>query len=283
MFFSNEPDKFFPYAQIDIVQFPQGLGGDNIIENTFKGPLHQQLRDALRFIRNNIITERVIKYPDRAEADRFFNYPYAALEEALSNAVYHRAYDVREPIEVRIENDKIEIVSFPGPDRSVTLEGLKKYHVSNRRYRNRRIGEFLKELHLTEGRNTGFTKILNALKINGSPMPEFETDEDHSYFISRFFIHEGFVVQVEDEKSYVPEIKNERSLKEVLKEVDYSKVVAIAEEIDKKGYVTPTEAKSICGKSETTTWRYLNILLKTGYVISDGSTNNVQYKRCNKI
>ncbi|MBE6119130.1 MAG: winged helix-turn-helix transcriptional regulator [Erysipelotrichaceae bacterium] len=194
MFFSMEPDKFFPYTQIDVVQFPDGLGGNDIIENTFKGPIHQQLRAALQFIKNMIITEKVIKHPDRAEADRFFNYPFAAIEEALSNAVYHRAYDIREPIEVRVERDRIEIVSFPGPDRSVTQEGLKHYRVSNRRYRNRRIGDFLKELHLTEGRNTGFKKILDALEANGSPKPEFETDENHSYFISRLFIHEGFLV-----------------------------------------------------------------------------------------
>lgn len=98
-----KPDKFFLCTQIDIVQFPDGLGGDNIIENTFKGPIHQQLREAL--------------------------------EEALANAVYHRAYDIREPIEVRVEKEMIEIVSFPGyPDRSVTLEGLKRYKVSNRIY-----------------------------------------------------------------------------------------------------------------------------------------------------
>ena len=47
-------------------------------------------------------------------------------------------------------------------------------------------------MHLTEGRNTGFKKILNALKINSSPLPEFETDEDRTYFISRFFIHKSF-------------------------------------------------------------------------------------------
>lgn len=86
------------------------------------------------------------------------------MEEALANAVYHRAYDIREPIEVRVEKEMIEIVSFPGPDRSVTKEGLKRYKVSNRRYRNRRIGDILKELHLTEGRNTGFGKILRALE-----------------------------------------------------------------------------------------------------------------------
>ena len=51
----------------------------------------------------------------------------------------------------------------------------------------------MKELHLTEGRNTGFKKILDALESNGSPKPEFETDEDRSYFITRFFIHEGFL------------------------------------------------------------------------------------------
>lgn len=133
-----------------MVQFPSGLGGNDIIEKTFKGPIQQQLRDALQYIHNIIITEKVVKHPE------------------------------------------IEIVSFPGPDRSVTIEGLKNYRVSNRRYRNRRIGDFLKELHLTEGRNTGFKKILDALEANGSPKPEFETDDDRSYFITRLFIHEKF-------------------------------------------------------------------------------------------
>ena len=134
MFFNSEPDKYFPYAQIDVVQFPEGEGGDQIIEQTLKGPLHEQLRAALCYIRNVIITEKVVKYPDRAEADRFFNYPYAAIEEALANAVYHKAYDEREPIEVRVNHDMIEIISHPGPDRSVTLQGLKEFNVYSRRY-----------------------------------------------------------------------------------------------------------------------------------------------------
>ena len=84
-------------------------------------------------------------------------------------------------------------MSFPGPVRSVTIDQLKSYQVSNRRYRNRRIGEFLKELHLTEGRNTGFKKILDAIRDNGSPLPEFETDNDRSYFITRIHVHEAFL------------------------------------------------------------------------------------------
>lgn len=108
---------------------------------------------------------------------------------------------------MRVGNDRIEIVSFPGPDRSVTLEGLKSYRVSNRRYRNRRIGDFLKELHLTEGRNTGFKKILDALEANGSPKPEFETGEDRSYFITRLFINESFLNKEDDKKGAEKEPK----------------------------------------------------------------------------
>lgn len=282
MFFCMEPDKFFPCTQIDVVQFPDGLGGDNIIENTFKGPIHQQLREALQFIKNSIITKKIMKRPDKAEADWVYNYPYAALEEALSNAVYHRAYDIREPIEVRVEKEMIEILSFPGPDRSVTQEGLKRFRVTNRRYRNRRIGDILKELHLTEGRNTGFGKILRALSANGSPKPEFETDDDHSYFISRFFVHEVFLEDENERSLSEVSAKNERSLSEVLSEVlkpaDFHKLEKIIQYIEKNGKITPKEAESVSGRSTATVRRYLKILVETGYVEAEGSTNNSVYR-----
>ena len=70
-------------------------------------------------------------------------------------------------------------------------------------------------MHLTEGRNTGFGKILRALSANGSPKPEFETDDDHSYFISRFFIHEAFL---EDENERSLSEEKEKELKDLEKE-----------------------------------------------------------------
>lgn len=192
MFFCLEPDRFFPYAQINVVEFPDDTGS-RILEKTFKGPLHQQLREALLYIKNSVLQEQVVKEDDVAEARRFFNYPFAAVEEAISNAVYHKGYDEREPVEVRIEPDRIIVVSHPGADRSISREGLREYRVYSRRYRNRRIGEFLKEMHLTEGRNTGFRKIRNALRQNGSPEPLFETDEDRTFFSTTLFIHPIFL------------------------------------------------------------------------------------------
>lgn len=191
MFFCLEPDCFFPYAQIDVVH----LGDDSVTQlrkKIFKGPIHQQLREALLYIHNTLIIEKIVKHSGRAEADRFFNYPYEAIKEALSNAVYHKGYDVGEPIEVRIEANRIIIISHPGADRSISKEGLKEFQTHSQGYRNPRIGEFLKELHLTEGRNTGFRKIRNALKTNGSPEPLFETDDECTYFCTTLYIHEDF-------------------------------------------------------------------------------------------
>jgi len=55
--------------------------------------------------------------------------------------------------------------------------------------RNRRIGEFLKELRLTEGRGTGVPKIIRAMSRNGSPPPRFKTDEERTYFSAILPIH----------------------------------------------------------------------------------------------
>ncbi len=74
-----------------------------------------QLRDALNFINSSIVVEQVKKLEIQAEAMRFYNFPYRALEEALTNAVYHKSYETVKPIEVQIWPDKIEILSFPGP------------------------------------------------------------------------------------------------------------------------------------------------------------------------
>lgn len=52
-------------------------------------------------------------------------------------------------------------------------------------YRNRRIGEFLKELEFSEGRGTGIPKILRAMRANGSFEPNFETDAERAYFLAR--------------------------------------------------------------------------------------------------
>ena len=191
MFFNEHPEQFFSFAQIEVVDKPDPTG-IGMTEKTFKGPLDRQLRDALAYIKNYIIKEYVTKVPDSELAIRAFNWPYPAVEEALSNAVYHKSYQIHEPITVTITPEKMEILSLPGPDKSITDAQLEDRILVSRRYRNRRIGDFLKELEIVEGRNTGVPLILSSMKNNGSDVPIFETDEDRSYFLTILPIHPVF-------------------------------------------------------------------------------------------
>ena len=191
LFFNYEPDKFFPYCQIDLVNIPDPTG-QGMEEFVFKGPIDQQLKDVLRYIKNNVIAEKVFKVQNQAEAIRIKNYSYEAIEEFVSNAIYHRSYQLYEPITIRIEKELIEITSAPGPDRSISDEDIKNLTMRSRRYRNRRIGDFLKELNLVEGRNTGIPTALKSIKNNGSPLPKFITDEERSFFSVIIPIHEAF-------------------------------------------------------------------------------------------
>lgn len=188
LFFTDDPRRFFPHVQIDVVHFPEGKAGE-IREQQFTGPLGKQLRDALSYIRSSFIVQRVVKRADRAEADRFVPFPYAAVEEALANAVYHRGYDVREPIEVQITPTEMTITSYPGPDPSIRMDDLNGGGVVARRYRNRRVGEFLKELRLTEGRGTGVPTIFKAMRDNGSPEPRFVTNAARHFFTTILPVH----------------------------------------------------------------------------------------------
>lgn len=187
MMFSEHPEKFFPTTQVDIVVFPEGRESnpENFIEiPPIKGPVPMMIRRSLDYLRTNIIKERITKPADDERSVKVFNYPFQALEEAVVNALYHRDYKEREPVEITIEPDRISILSYSGPDRSISMESLKEANMlRSRRYRNRRLGDFLKELDLTEGRATGIPTIQKKLRENGSPKATIDTDESRSYFL----------------------------------------------------------------------------------------------------
>ena len=192
LMFSNNIDKYFRNARIEVVDIPVATG-EGMTEKIFTGPIQYQLKYALDYIKSYVIAEKVFKLDDIPEAKRVYNYPYKAIEEILANAVYHRSYQIQEPITVRITPECMEITSFPGFDRSITGKKIKDFDFRARVYRNRRIGDFLKELHLIEGRNTGFPNALNALRENGSDKFIVEMDEDRQYLSVIIPVHPAFL------------------------------------------------------------------------------------------
>jgi ATP-dependent DNA helicase RecG len=179
-------------------------------------------------------------------------------------------------VEIRIYVDCIKIINYPGPEKWIDMAQFKAGKVIARRYRNRRIGEFLKEIDLSEKKSTGITKILKALKTNNSPLPDFETDDRRNYLITTIKVNPAFEpnnmnAKFENERSF------ERSLSEVLSEVEIEKMAPIIRHLQEYSSVTPKEAMAATGKSAATVRRYLAVLCDKGILTASGNTNAISY------
>lgn len=187
MMFCDHPERFFPVTQVDIVHFPEGsIENPDVMIETPKivGPVPKIINETLSYLRTNVIKQKIAKLSDNEKSEKVFNYPYQAVEEAVVNALYHRDYMEREPVEITIEPTHIDILSYAGPDRSISAEAIKEAKkLKARRYKNRRLGDFLKELGLTEGRATGIPTIQKHLRLNGNGPAVIETDNDRTYFL----------------------------------------------------------------------------------------------------
>ena len=115
----------------------------------------------------------------------------------------------------------------------------------------------MKEMHLTEGRNTGFRKILNALERNGSPKPVFETDPDRLSFATTLHIHPYFLLQNEEENE---EEKVSLTTREL----------AVIKLIEKNANVSIATLVTDLQVSKSTVERILNSLKKKKIIAREG-------------
>lgn len=281
LMFAEHPEKFIPGAHIELIKFntEEAEASDDFIEKVFTGPIWKQVEDVLDYIKTNVIEEKVVKISGKAAADRFFNYPYNALEEAIVNAVFHKSYREAEPVEIRIYVDSIQILNYPGLAKWISLDKFKEGKIKGRKYRNRRIGELFKEIELSEKKGTGIPKILRELAQNGSPEIEFEMDDDRTYLNTIIRIHDGFWGSANEvHRLNKNETSFETRMKQVLKQKDYDKLYPIIDLLEKNRQITIQQAMTVLDKSRTTSWRYMKMLVDVGAVEADGSTNNLIYK-----
>ena len=186
MMFCEDPSKFFKRTQMEIVYFPEGRlnNPNNLYEGpVIKGSITQIIERTLEYLNRMLVMQTIIKPKDSNRSQKFFSYPYQALEESVTNSLYHRDYREWEPVVITIEPQGITIQNVGGPDRSISAADISRCEVLvSKRYRNRRLGEYLKELDLTEGRSTGIPTIQNVLVNNGSPRANVVTDEERTFF-----------------------------------------------------------------------------------------------------
>ena len=195
LFFSKEPTEWFRGAKIEVVQFAADRGGDVQEERVFTGGLLDQYRGCMMYL-GNLLVNHLQKQESRSRARSWVSYPLAAIQEALVNALYHRSYDVPypDPTKVYVFPDRMEIISYPGPVPGVEREHLERDAVVRGvPARNRRIGEFFKELQEAEERLSGLPKMYRAMDANGSPPPEFYFDDTRTFFQVTLRAHPEYV------------------------------------------------------------------------------------------
>ena len=115
----------------------------------------------------------------------------------------------------------------------------------------------MKELKLTEGRNTGIPKIKRALKNNGSREPEFETNETRDYFITTIFRHDGFENEIPNK------IKTSDKILNYLRQNEY---------------ITTAIASELLGLSVQRARAILSKMSKEDLVTAEGANRNRKYK-----
>lgn len=75
---------------------------------------------------------------------------------------------------------------------------------------NRRLGDYLQELQLSEGRATGIPTIQDELRKNGSEPARIETDEGRTYFLIEIPCRDGFENEMDAKNGTINGMINER-------------------------------------------------------------------------
>ena len=193
----------------------------------------------------------------------------------MVNAFYHRDYMSYEPVTIEIEPDCINIMNFPGIDRSISEKAIAegKRFVS-RYYRNRRLGEFLKELNLSEGHSSGIPTIQEELAKNGSPRAEFFTDEDRRAMRIRIPIHPAFL-EKNDEFAISDSYEKATNKLSKKKMEQYDKILKLMDDSD---WHKTAEIADKLGLKDTRTKELLKELVGLEKLVDNGKTKGKMYK-----
>ena len=173
LLFGREPQVFLPQTSLIVVRFagteprgPGGLPGYSRREEII-GPLPRLIEEAWQVIWEEMRVAAVVKGLVREEKSE---YPSFAVREALVNAVCHRDYQLTgRRIEVRMFDDRMEVISPGGLPGYITVDNIVEEHFS----RNPRLVHGLFQWGFIEELGLGVDRMIEDMVNAGHPPPEF--------------------------------------------------------------------------------------------------------------
>jgi ATP-dependent DNA helicase RecG len=183
LLFGRHPQRLAAQSSLVFVRFageeprgPGGLPGYGRREE-LRGPLARIIEGAWRVLWEEMRHEAVIPGLTRKERPE---YPAFAVREALVNAVCHRDYAIKGlRVEIRMFDDRLEVVSPGGLPGHITLDNIVEEHYS----RNPRIVRGLYYWGYIEELGLGIDRMIEEMLQGGHPAPDFAS-KPHSFSVT---------------------------------------------------------------------------------------------------
>ena len=182
--FGENPQKWLGGAFVQFARFPGTdivSAAETVDHKEFRGTIFAQLRDIESLMHAHIQVPAIIGSPTRVD---FPFYPEVALQQAIRNAVLHRAYEgTNAPVQCYWFSDRVEIRSPGGPYGRVTIAKFGDPDLTD--YRNLQLAAAMRAMVLIERFGFGIGAIRRSMAGNGNPPPEFRVDETNVTVVLR--------------------------------------------------------------------------------------------------
>lgn len=171
----KNPQDFLPGACVQFLR----IGGKELAdpvtdEQKIGGSIVEMLRRTEEKLaaHNRLAIDIVSAATDTKSLD----YPPAAIQQILYNAILHRTYEsTNSPVRVYWFNDRIEITSPGGPYGNVTIENFGQPGITD--YRNPNIADVLKTYGFIQAFGRGIATAKKEMEKNGNPPVEFQVTQ----------------------------------------------------------------------------------------------------------
>lgn len=177
--FGKNPQNYFPNAVVRIGRFRDE--STIVADRTVSGNLFNQANEAEEQIKSLINLRYEISDKSFERRD-IWQYPLAAIREALLNALVHRNYfELGVKIQIKVYDNMLWIFNpgkLPG---ALKVEDLKQPHASYPR--NQLLTSTFYRAGLIEELGSGIQRMTNAMRDESLPEPEFE--EQGEVFVAK--------------------------------------------------------------------------------------------------
>lgn len=167
LLFCKDPDKYQLGSYIKIGYFESD--SELLYQDEVHGSILEQVDKAIELIYFKYMRAKIM-YEGIYRRERYF-VPEAALREALLNAICHKQYESRIPIQVSVYDDRLYVANVGRLPENWTLENLMGKHASLPY--NPDIAHIFYLAGFIESWGRGIEKICDSLKADNLPMPEY--------------------------------------------------------------------------------------------------------------